>query len=158
LALLIEPRNERRRILLGGPFRIDRSHQGGQLRALSLVAEVEVRGVLEHRCLGNPVERVRHQHGVALSGEALRNLAHRRPQAKRIRPDHDSRMGPAGRVDESCVARTIRSLDFDVHFHHLLGSQVCSGGRGNSRRDGHRHEVSTREVVLFHVQTPLTGK
>jgi hypothetical protein len=151
LALRIEPGYEGCRVAFGGARCADRSHQRRQLGALGLVGEVEVRCTLEHRRLGDPIERVRHQHRVALGGEALCYLAHRRAQPECIGPDQDTRVRAVGRVDECRIACSVSGFDLDVRFDDLLLRQRVRPCRpDNPRRNRHRHEVSSRDLLVGH--------
>ena len=117
LLLRVEPRDVRGRIVLGRARRADAAHHLPELRHVLGVLEAEALH-LDPRRLGHAVVGVRHQHRVALRGQALAHVAHGGPQAEGVGPDDHRRMAAAGRVDERRVARAVGRLHLDVGFDH----------------------------------------
>jgi hypothetical protein len=65
----------------------------------------------DHRRLGYTIEGVRHKHRIAFSSNALADVAHRRAQTERIRPDDDTRVRTGARMNECSVAHTVGRFD-----------------------------------------------
>jgi len=147
LLLRVQEGNERNGVLLGGARRVHRRHQRLELRHVGRILEIEIRGIRE-RSFGNTIERIGHQDGVSLGGDALAYFAHRGPQAEGVGPDQHARMGAAVRMDEGRVAGSVRSLDLDIHLHDRQPrARSRPGSRGNSGGYGQTYKVAPRQVA-----------
>src|SRR4029077_10466080 len=80
--LRVQECDEGHRILLRSAWSVDGGHERLNLRHVRL--EVERGNVVDDGRLGYTIERVRHEYRVALGGNALADLAHRRAQAERV--------------------------------------------------------------------------
>ena len=93
--------------------------------------------------LAGAIERVGHQHRVALGGNALADVAHRGTKPERVRPDQHGRMRPGRRVNEGRVAGAVRRLDLDAGFHdRQLRRRRRTGRGGQAGGQRQRDEVA----------------
>jgi hypothetical protein len=142
LRLRIQERDVGHGILLARAWSVHRRHQRLQLRHVGLILEAERPGVVELRRFRHAIERIRHQHRISFGGNPLADVAHRRAQAERIRPDQHARMGTARRMNEGGVACAVGRFDRDVGLDNrqLRGRRRCAGGGKAGQR--HRDEVA----------------
>ena len=75
---------------------------------LAAVLRLEV----EHRWLARAVEQVRHQHRVALAGDALCHLLLRIADPEDVGQEHDARVATAVWTEHQPAARAVRCRDF----------------------------------------------
>jgi hypothetical protein len=143
LRLLIEPRDERGRVLFRRAGRADRRHQRLQLGHVRRILEAEGRGIFDRRRFLDAVERVRDEDRVAFGRDALADVAHRRTQPERVGPDEHRRMRAGGWINKCSVAGAVLGLDLDVLFRHRhVGSRRAPGGGGDAGADRNRHELA----------------
>src|SRR6185295_2929952 len=63
-------------------------------------------------------------------------------------------MRTAGRMNECGIAGAIGCLDLDVRLHDLLCGEISAGRGGDAGGNCQCDEISSRELIVFHVAPP----
>src|SRR6266446_5237806 len=115
---------------------------------VALFGIVEIERSSDHRRTRGTVERVGHQHDMALPSQAPTHVAESRTQAQNVGPDEDSRRSPLTfRIEQNSVAGPIGGLHLDVLFDdaRLRMRRACNG----RCRNGDRAEGTPRESLIL---------